>query len=440
MSVRTRLTLCFALALAAGLILFGFGIWFSMRASLISDLNATLIDRAASVEKFLNHELSERRRPRLHEELDEFSGGLPLGIWIEVLDSSNASIYRSPFPAGRQALKHTKTVTIRDATYEIRVAGSLEGIDHTLFRLRILLLGMSPAVMLIAALGGFWLSRRALAPVDAITASARGISIDNLAQRLVVPQTGDELQRLSETWNGMLERLEAAVVRLSQFTADASHELRTPLAVIRATAELAARKSRTPEAYRASLNDIVSETDRMTQLVEDLLFLARCDAGSLEMPQSPVDLAQIAKEACSALMPLAEEKSIRISTRLVPCSVCGNAAALRRLVVVLLDNALKYSSPGRGVDLCVENACLIVRDHGIGISETELPHIFERFYQADPARSNSGYGLGLAQAQSIIRRHGASAKVSSAPGEGATFEVAFKPVSVEVTPELLPLH
>jgi heavy metal sensor kinase len=440
MSVRTRLTLCFALALAAGLILFGFGIWFSMRSSLISDLNATLIDRAVSVEKFLNHELSERRRSRLHEELDEFSGGLPLGIWIEVLDSSNASIYRSPFPAGKQALKHTRIVKIRDVTYEIRVAGSLEGIDHTLLRLRILLLGLSPAVMLIAALGGFWLSRRALAPVDAITASARGISIDNLAQRLVVPQTGDELQRLSETWNGMLERLEAAVVRLSQFTADASHELRTPLAVIRATAELAAKKSRTPEAYRASLNDIVSETDRMTQLVEDLLFLARCDAGALEMPQSAVDLAQIARDACSALMPLAEEKSIRISTHLEPCSVCGNTAALRRLVVVLLDNAVKYSSPGSRVDLCVENACLIVRDHGIGISASDLPHIFERFYQADPARSNSGYGLGLTQAQSIIRRHGATAKVSSVAGEGSTFEVAFRRASVEATPELLPLR
>jgi heavy metal sensor kinase len=439
-SIRTRLTLGFALALAAGMILFACGIWFAMRASLLADLNAALIDRAHNLERFLDHELSETPPARLHEELDEFSGGLPLGIWIEVRDAANGLIYASPFPARRHRRTHVETAVIHNAPYEIRVTGSLEAINNTLFRLRVLLTGSIPVVILIAAFGGFWLSRRALGPVDAITASARGISIENLSQRLTVPQTGDELQRLSETWNGMLERLETAVNRLSQFTADASHELRTPLAVIRATAELAARKSRTPEAYRVSLNEVVAETDRMTQLVEDLLFLARCDAGASEMPRTDVDLAEIAKEASVALMPLAEEKSIRLSVNVASSHVSGNEAALRRLALVLLDNAIKYSKPGSEIEISVANSRLVVRDHGIGIAAEDLPHIFERFYQGDASRANSGYGLGLAQAQSIVRRHDAKIEVSSAPGEGSRFEIAFRPARVGATEELLPLR
>jgi two-component system heavy metal sensor histidine kinase CusS len=438
-SVRTRLTLCFALALAAGMILFAAGIWFAMRASLLADLNATLIDRAQSCERFLEQELSDRSGVHLSTELDEFARGLPHGYGVEVRDASSNRIYASILPSHEEFITKAEPANIHGVAFEIRVNGSLEPIKNTLSRLRFLLIGSIPAVILIAALGGFWLSRRALAPVDALTAAAREISIENLSQRLTVPQTGDELQRLSETWNGMLERLETAVNRLSQFTADASHELRTPLAVIRATAELAARKSRTPEAYRASLGEVVAETDRMTRLVEDLLFLARCDSGASEMPQETVDLAAVAREACAAEMPVAETKSIRVSASLAPCAISGNTGALRRLVLLLLDNAIKYSHPGSSVDVLVESSRLVIRDRGIGIAPEALPHIFERFYQADASRANSGYGLGLAQAQSIVRRHGGRIEVSSVSGEGSTFAITFPPVHAAEVAELSPL-
>jgi two-component system, OmpR family, heavy metal sensor histidine kinase CusS len=425
-SIRTRLTFSFALALAAGMTLFAFGIWFAMRASLLTDLNATLVDRAQSLERFLELELSGSRHVHLRGELDEFARGLPHGFGVEVRRKEGNWNYTSPFPFNQKFQTYVETSKIQDVEYEIRVYGSFEPIDNTLSRLRILLTWSIPLVIVVAALGGFWLSRRALAPVDAITAAAREISIENLSRRLSVPQTGDELQRLSATWNGMLDRLEAAVNRLSQFTADASHELRTPLAVIRATAELAARRSRTPEAYRASLGEVVAEADRMTQLVEDLLFLARCDSGAAHMPQHTIDLAAVTREACSAWTPVAEQKSIRVSAALAACQVTGNAAALRRLVLVLLDNAIKYSEPGSSVEISVENGRLKIRDRGIGIRPEVLPHIFERFYQADSSRANTGYGLGLAQAESIVRRHGASIEVSSSPGEGSTFEITFR--------------
>ncbi len=188
------------------------------------------------------------------------------------------SSLQSPFTPHQ--LSYLESVEIAKRVYSIRVYGSLASIDETLARLRDLLFACTPIVILIAAAGAYWLSRRALRPVTAIIDAAQTISIDNLSRRLDVPrQTGDELQRLSETWNGVLERLETAGQSAPEFTADASHELRTPLAVIRATAELAARKSRSPETYRAALEEVVGESDRMTQLVEDLLFLARCDAG-----------------------------------------------------------------------------------------------------------------------------------------------------------------
>ncbi len=169
---------------------------------------------------------------------------------------------------------------------QLEISSSLEAIDHTLDLLKILLFSLVPVVIVVACAGGAWLSRRALKPVDEITTAAQTIGIGNLSLRLRTPQTGDELQRLTEVWNVMLGRLEGAVKTLSQFAADASHELRTPLAVIRTSAELALRRARTPESYRESLREISDEAERMTRLVEDLLFLARNDARESEMPMA----------------------------------------------------------------------------------------------------------------------------------------------------------
>ena len=184
----------------------------------------------------------------------------------------------------------------------------------TLRRLREVLLLATPGVLLIASLGGYWISRRALEPVDDITRAAQTIGIENLSQRLEVPAAGDELQRLSETWNSMLERLEGAVKRLSQFTADASHELRTPIALIRATAELTLRRERSAETYREALKHIMDETDRTTRLIEDLLLLARADAGLPALPLDRVELTPLVRDVCEQGQILAQERQLEIST------------------------------------------------------------------------------------------------------------------------------
>ncbi len=305
-------------------------------------------------------------------------------------------------------------------------------IDHTLDLLRLLLLSLVPLVVAVACTGGAWLSRRALKPVDEITSAARMIGIDNLSLRLRTPETRDELQRLTEVWNTMLGRLEAAVKTLSQFAADASHELRTPLAVIRTSAELALRRARSPESYRDSLIEISGEAERMTQLVDDLLFLARNDARATEMPMGPVDPDALLSEVCGELLGIADTHRVRIRLENSierPTMVSGNAAALRRLFLVLLDNAIKYSHPGSEVIVALSTGegtvTVTVEDFGIGISPADRPHIFKRFYQADEARADGGFGLGLSLVESIVKAHGAAIDVMSEEGSCTKFRVVF---------------
>jgi two-component system, OmpR family, sensor histidine kinase CiaH len=231
----------------------------------------------------------------------------------------------------------------------------------------------------------------------------------------------------------MLARLDAAINRLSQFAADASHELRTPLAIIQTSGELALRRPRTPEQYRESLQQITAETERMTQLVEDLLFLARTDASSAEMPVEPLDLSLVVQEACSERQGMAELRRVKVARQVpnTPIFVKGNKPALRRLFLVLLDNAIKYSEPNGEVRVFVSSGPnapeVVIRDFGVGIGPQDLPHIFERFYRSDNARSHAdgGHGLGLALAESIARRHNAKINVNSSPGKGSEFRVSF---------------
>jgi len=305
------------------------------------------------------------------------------------------------------------------------VGTSVAGVDHALDLLRLLLLGLSPLVIVIACAGGAWLSGRAFKPVRDITAAALNISIENLSRRLPVPATGDELADLTEVLNTMLARLEGAVKTLSQFVADASHEFRTPLAVIRTTAELAVRRSRSPEAYRDSLQEIAVEAERMTALVEDLLILARSDAGVADMPLSPLDLSEVLQDVLSEMRSLAEFRRIHIKPILGKAMISGNRPALHRALLVLLDNALKYSAEGGEVIVTLSDTSIEIRDFGTGILQEDLPHIFKRFYQADRARSQGGYGLGLSLAESIVKAHSGSIEVSSTFGEGSSFKVVF---------------
>ncbi|HEX4278739.1 MAG TPA: HAMP domain-containing sensor histidine kinase [Bryobacteraceae bacterium] len=434
LSIRFRLTAWYALFLAASLGLLGGLIWLTLRQRLLSEVDEDLAGRAARLQAYVVTESAELPPVQLGDELEEFCQALATSDRVDLRGPEGFEFHYPSGPGSR--IPHNKTLqrqfNVGSGVFHLQLSSSLNSIDHTLDLLRLLLLGLIPLVVAVACAGGAWLSRRALQPVDEITSAAQAVAIDNLSLRLRTPQTGDELQRLTEVWNTMLGRLEAAVRTLSQFAADASHELRTPLAVIRTSAELALRRARSPEAYRSSLVEISEEAERMTRLVEDLLFLARGDARAAETPVEPLDLDVLVQEIRSELLSLAGTKQIRIShipSQTGAAVVSGNAPALRRLILVLLDNAIKYSRPGSEVIVAVtgdaETAAVNVQDFGIGISPSDRPHIFNRFFQADKARADSGFGLGLALADTIARAHGATIGVTSKEGAGSIFRVAF---------------
>jgi signal transduction histidine kinase len=278
--------------------------------------------------------------------------------------------------------------------------------------------------------GGFALSHRALRPLNRITTEARAISIQDLKHRLPVPRTGDELQVLAETWNELLARLEIAVGRLTQFTGDISHDLRTTITVMLTTVEFALRRNRPEGYYREVLTTIATECRTTSQLLDDLLAAARADIVQRNIHWQPVDVSEITLEVCEHLRAKAEIKQQVLRSR-----VCGSAwtrgdiSMLRRLLNILLDNAIKYT-PGSGtIEVSLERVDtrleLKVSDSGIGIPPDALSRIFDRFYKVDESRNqeDGSSGLGLAIAKWIVEAHNATIQVSSVLNEGSTFTV-----------------
>jgi heavy metal sensor kinase len=318
-----------------------------------------------------------------------------------------------------------------DKTFDVQIAAPMDDFYDAVNRFGLLLLFSVPLLLLVASAGGYWLSRKAVAPVGEIAQAAQSISEHELSKRLPVPQTGDELQSLSETLNEMFGRLERAFKRVTQFTADASHELRTPVALMRTRTEVALRKPRSEGEYRETIARIHQELERTSALIENLMTLARADSGNAELPVASTNLNEVLVEISEPARLLAETKSIQFVQGLpeAPLFVSGNAPSLRRLFLILIDNAVKYTPP-RGhvsVVLDVSDGAAVpeIRDTGVGISPSDLPHIFERFYRADESRSrdSGGTGLGLSIAKWIVEAHQAKISVVSKVGEGSVFRV-----------------
>jgi heavy metal sensor kinase len=305
-----------------------------------------------------------------------------------------------------------------------------------------------PIVLAIAALGGYWLSGRALRPVDQIIEDACAIDPSNLAARLSVPGSGDELQRLSETLNQMLARIEQSVQQVRRFTADASHELRAPMTLIYTAAQFALRRERSSDELKDALRKIVREAERCTELINQLLTLARSDTGVSPLKLVSSDVAALVRETAGETMPLAANKGLSVSMRLPGGPVCAalDERSFRRLLLVLLDNAIKYTPAGGNIIVSLledrRHVTVAVADTGPGIPAEQLPFIFERFWRADRVRSRDaggtglGAGLGLAIAREIARSHRAELTVESSVELGSTFTVRIpRPAA-----ELLPAH
>ena len=290
-----------------------------------------------------------------------------------------------------------------------------------------------PALVLLASLLGYWLSGRSLAPVNRIIETVELIGAQNLSRRLKVPKAHDELRRLTETLNAMLVRIEASFKRITQFTADASHDLRTPIAVIRATAEIMLRRPRSEPDYREALSRILDTSIDTSELLENLLTLARADAGAVGMEMHALDLTAHVSKAQQRAALLGAEKAMEVTARIpgTPVWVKADGIAIDRLLLILMDNAVKYTPNGGRCEIALTQtqgqAHISVCDSGIGIAESDLTNIFDRFYRADRARTkdNGGAGLGLAIARWITEMHGGTIAAESKIGSGTAVHVSL---------------
>ena len=302
-----------------------------------------------------------------------------------------------------------------------------------------LLLG-SLLTLLIATGGGFWLADRAMRPVQTITHTARSIGETDLSRRINLARK-DELGELANTFDGMLARLQAAFERQRQFVADASHELRTPLTIVNLETSRALESRRSPQEYQRALRVIHSENEFMSHLVNDLLTLARMDNEQVTLEKVPLDLSDVVVDAIDRLTPLAARNNVRLEAGDLPeTRMLGDYQTLLQMVSNLIENAIKYID-GNDKKVCIEtgvtegHAWVRVSDNGPGIDPEHLPHLFDRFYRVDKARtrdtvdeseSPTGSGLGLSIIQWIAQAHGGEVHVESTPGNGSSFEVRFE--------------
>jgi heavy metal sensor kinase len=289
------------------------------------------------------------------------------------------------------------------------------------------------AAAAIALFVGRFLAYRSLRPIQALTAAANLIGAANLGERVPLAGTDDELDRLAGTLNEMLTRIDQYVKQLRQFTADASHELRTPLAALRGSAELALSRTRSAEELRLVIEDSLERYDRLQRIAEDLLLLARLDAGENILRFERVQLDKAVEDIVDLYRPVAEDRGLELRQENAEAIwINGDGGRVRQLIGNLIDNAVKYtSSPGRvTVSLSRVNgvARLVVADTGRGIAPEDLPRVFDRFYRVDRSRSTNradGTGLGLSICRSIAEAHHGSIELQSTPARGTQATVTL---------------
>jgi heavy metal sensor kinase len=452
LSIRWKLTLWYGGVLAVVLVVFSVVVFLVMRHQLLQRIDQGLAEEFADVRYEVErakdskslHEWLDRRFAR-HEGFDfqiTQANGERFFVNPRFADKSlpvpnaspapDAPTYESVSLEVRRWRVISAVVVGPDGPMTVQVARSLAEYDHESSELLLTFLMAGPLTLLVAVGGGYFLARRALAPVQKMTRTANQIGAERLNQRIDVDNPDDELGALAQTLNRMIERLERSFTEMQRFTADAAHELRTPLAVIRNEAEVALRSTRTTEEYSRVLENLLEETNRLSSLADQLLFLCRQDAGLQPRTEEGIAMADLLADVVSNMQLVAQERVVALAlVANEPWRLTGDSRQLRRVFYNLLDNAIKYTCAGGTVSITSRSAggerVVVIADTGIGIPPEHLPRIFDRFYRVDPARSGeaNGAGLGLPICRSIVRSTGGEITVESRLGIGTTVTVRF---------------
>lgn len=456
MPIRWRLTVFIAVSIGAILVALGLSLFLLLRDAALSDVEDTARDRALAAARTVESggELAagEAERSSLGDEfvivrdgqgeiLDpSFLQSVPQEeirdpLWEEALATGEPVGGEADYSPGAPDYVYAVPVNPPEGEARVVEAGRpYASATKTLSAFAALLIGAVLAALVFSVGGAYLLARTALAPVDAVVRSAHRIGARDLSKRLPISRPGDEIGRLTTTINDLLARLEAAFASQEEtlacqrrFAADASHELRTPLTAIAGHARiLKSWGSEDPEATRNSATRILEQSKRMTELVESLLAVARGDDEGAPPELAPADLGAVAAEAVDAARAASDGKVvIEYVPPKEPVEAPFDRDQIYRAATILLDNAVKYTPEGGVVAANVrredDRVQLEVSDTGVGITAEDLPHVFERFYRADPARAQGGVGLGLSIARQIARAHGGEVEAKSKPGKGSTF-------------------
>ena len=456
MRIRTRLTLWYSAILLAILIVIGSLSYSVLRWSLMQDLDSSLMTVAQVVHDTRSDDADDSD---LETILRRLLGPESYERFVQLLDPDGRPRPRAPEPRAstlpfsvqaqanaRRGIKTFETIMqdreqVRILTMPIvernrvvrivQVGSSLSRAQGVLRRYLETLVVLIPLGVGLAAAGGYVIAGKALRPVDEMTAAARRITAEDLHQRIGRQGTQDELDRLAETLNGMLARLDEAFRQMRRFAADAAHELRTPLTALKGGIEVALRASRTPEEYQQVLISSLEDVDRLIRVAEDLLLLSRA-AVPPEMPRPRIELEPLVLEALELGTRLAQSTGVHVKLGPVaPAAVRGDASALGRAMRNLVENAVKYTPAGGTVELTLRTAdgqaVFAVQDTGIGIAPADAERIFEPFVRLDAARGREtgGTGLGLAIARSIVVAHGGTLTLAREPGPGSCFVISL---------------
>jgi signal transduction histidine kinase len=285
-------------------------------------------------------------------------------------------------------------------------------------------------VILASTLIGWFMARRALSGVDKVTQTAIAISQGELDKRVPVTGQQDEIGRLAQAFNGMLNRIQTLIHQMEEVTDNIAHDLRSPIARIRGIAEGMLTSEPSPEERLPMLGTIIDESDCLLEMINTMLDISEAEAGLARLHPEKIDTAALVRDVCELFQPMAEEKGIKLTIQLTEgLYVSGDLRKLQRVLANLLDNALKYTPAGGDVRMSVaaeeRQLAITIEDTGTGIPEEEVPHIFERFYRGEKSRSAQGNGLGLTLARAFITAHGGRIMVTSSPGKGSTFTVVL---------------
>lgn len=459
-SFRVTLTSRFTASMAAGLIAMAVLAWFAIRETLDRQIDASLANVASIQAAAITEPAGGEMRIREWEISPEEAASIrDVARYTQVWSAEGESLLRSRYltrdlPLDTTALREAGAgeIAVVDQSFQgmdvralyyplgrlgaphdphvLQVAAPLEARDATLRNAGLLLLGIVLAATGMTFVGAWWLADRAIQPVVEIVDQAEEIGAGTLRRRIGAWADSREYQRLVQVLNDMLDRLESAFEAQRRFTADASHELRSPLTALRGELELARRRQRSPEEYRRVIDSALEEVERLSRTTEDLLTLARSDAGVMEPRLVPVDLGRTARDVVERLRAAAESRAVdlQIEAGSGP-TVVADADLVSRLVRNLAENAIKYTPEGGRVRVEVgrdkDAGLVVVEDTGPGIPDDELDRVFERFHRIGdsrtPERDGGGAGLGLAIARSIAEVHDGTLSVESRPGDGARF-------------------